>query len=224
MKKLMVLNILGVIINISLIIYIFISFIYQNKNLSNEVWKKTNYSIFEITIYKNDNIYGYATGFAIDNDGHIVTNRHVVQIDNGRFFVSILGDNIEAKVDKVSKQFDIAVLKVDATFNQYLKFDDSKIEVGEKVFTIGNPDGIGLCIQEGIISAPKKDLIIDDISYLVFQTNLVINEGNSGGPILDEKGNVIGIVSFKLRSSNGDLLDGITFAFGANEILLFLNE
>lgn len=224
MKKMVVFNILGGIINICLIIYIFISMAFQNNNVINEVWKKTNNSIFEITIYKNDNIYGYATGFAIDYDGHIVTNRHVVQIDNGKFFVSISGDSIEAKVDKVSKQFDIAVLQVDTTFNQYLKFNDSKIEVGEKIFTIGNPDGIGLCIQEGIISAPKKELIIDDISYLVFQTNLVINEGNSGGPILDEKGNVIGIVSFKLRASNGDLLDGITFAFGTNEILVFLNE
>ena len=70
----------------------------------------------------------------------------------------------------------------------------------------------------------KKELIIDGNSYLVIQTNLVINEGYSGGPILNKSGKVIGIISFKLRASDNILMEGMSFGYSSKEILDFLNS
>lgn len=224
MKKISILNLLLFFINGVLLIFLCITVILQTRNTSNKIWNKAKDSVFELTIYKDENLYGYATGFAIDNYGHMITNKHVVQVANCKLYVSIAGKSIEAKVEKVSENYDVALLFVDASFDNHLSFADIQISVGEEIYTIGNPNGIGLCIQEGIISAPKKELIIDGKSYLVIQTNLVINEGYSGGPILNKSGKVIGIISFKLRSSDNILMEGMSFGYSSKEILDFLNS
>ena len=79
-------------------------------------------------------------------------------------------------------------------------------------------------MQQGIISGEKKNLLIEGKNYLVVQSSLALNEGNSGGPLLNKEGKVIGIISFRMKDKKGEVLDSISFCYSSDEIISFLQE
>jgi len=151
------------------------------------------------------------SGAIVSAEGHILTNFHVisganridVQLNDGRVFpATFLG---------ADQQSDIAVLKIDATGLQPLKFADSNaVRVGQLVFAIGNPLGLQETVTNGIISG-KGRRAVSGLAIEFFQTDAAINPGNSGGPLVNVKGEIIGI-------NNAILLDstGISFAIPSN--------
>jgi len=156
------------------------------------------------------------SGFVIDHDGYIVTNNHVV--DNASSVKVRLSDDREfdAKVVGTDKQTDLAVIKIDANGLPQLALGDSDaVRVGEDVIAVGNPFGLGGTVTRGIVSAMARD--IDAGPYVDFiQTDAAINRGNSGGPLLDLQGEVIGVNS-AIYSPNGGSV-GVGFAIPSNTV------
>lgn len=176
-----------------------------------------------------DELYGSGTGFVVSSEGYILTNAHVVE-GASKITVKVFGEDIEraATVIGADSETDIAVIKVDDAKLQPLKLGDSdKVRVGEYVLAIGNPlstDELANTITFGIISATKREVTIDNYTNTYLQTDAAINFGNSGGPLINLNGEVIGINSAKTITAGYDELgnavsaEGIGFALPINQV------
>jgi serine protease Do len=154
---------------------------------------------------------GVGSGFVYDNRGHILTNNHVVEnADKIRVTFSD-GTEVDAKVVGADKQTDVAVIKVEDSSHQALpKGDSGKLKVGELVMAVGSPFELSQSVTTGIISALERNAVgINDYESFI-QTDAPINRGNSGGPLVDMNGEVVGINSAIVSGGSGN--DGIGFA------------
>ncbi len=162
---------------------------------------------------------GLGSGVIISPDGYILTNNHVVE-GADELKVSLPDDReLVAKVIGTDPKTDIAVIKIEADKLPAITFTDSdKIRVGDVVFAIGNPLEVGQTVTMGIVSAKGRNKvgILDEVGgYENFiQTDAAINMGNSGGPLVDAKGRLVGINSAILSPSRGSI--GIGFAIPSN--------
>lgn len=154
------------------------------------------------------------SGFLISKDGYIATNSHVIE-DADEIMVSLSnGKKFKAKVIGVDKKTDLALLKIDADDLKYVKMGDSdKARIGEWIITIGNPFGLGGSVSVGIISARGRDIAANQTDDFI-QTDAAINKGNSGGPLFNMKGEVLGIATAIFSPSGGSV--GIGFATPIN--------
>jgi serine protease Do len=155
------------------------------------------------------------SGFIIDESGYVITNNHV--IDNAEKIMVILYDDTSFEATVVGKdpKTDVALLKIDPkkTKLKAVKFGDSNnLRVGDWVMAIGNPFGFGGTVTAGIVSARGRNLSGSYDDYI--QTDASINRGNSGGPLFDMKGNVVGINTAIFSQSGGSV--GIGFAVSSN--------
>lgn len=143
------------------------------------------------------------TGIIMSQDGYVITNHHVI---TGALVISVLtNDNqeFEAALVGSDEMSDLAVLKIDARGLQAAEFgDSSKLRVGDSVVAIGDPLGVQLrgTMTNGIISAINRDLTVGDRTMTLIQTNAALNNGNSGGPLINCYGQVIGINTVKMSS------------------------
>ena len=161
--------------------------------------------------------YGNGAGFVIDPNGLIVTNRHNVQ--GARQLVIGFSDGSHAlgSVVGAAEKIDLALIKVNMGHKLVaLTFADSRnVRVGDPVLAIGNPLGVGTSVSAGIVSALNRD--IKDSAYDDFiQTDAAINHGNSGGPLINEAGQVIGMNSDIFSNSGGSM--GLGFALASNDV------
>ena len=155
------------------------------------------------------------SGFIIDKAGIIITNNHVIQSAEGIFVKLTNGKEYEAKVLGTDPTSDIAVIKITTKDNlKAVSFGDSdRARVGDWVVAIGNPFGLGGTVTAGIISARNRDISLGRYDDFI-QTDAAINVGNSGGPLFNLKGEVVGINSAILSNSGGSV--GIGFAIPSN--------
>ena len=155
------------------------------------------------------------SGFIIDKSGYVITNNHV--IDNAEKIMVILYDDTSFEATVVGKdpKTDVALLKINPKKTKLtaVKFGDSnKLRVGDWVMAIGNPFGFGGTVTAGIVSARGRNLSGSYDDYI--QTDASINRGNSGGPLFDMNGNVVGINTAIFSQSGGSV--GIGFAVSSN--------
>ncbi len=158
--------------------------------------------------------FGLGSGFIISPDGYIVTNAHVVE--NSDEINVRLSDRREfkAKVIGADTRSDVAVIKIEATGLPTMKFGDiTKLRVGEWVIAIGSPFGFANTVTAGIVSAKSRENLsgdpnLDAVPFI--QTDVAVNPGNSGGPLLNMRGEVVGINS-QIFSRTGSFA-GISFA------------
>lgn len=158
---------------------------------------------------------GTGTGFVYDNDGHIVTNFHVIDQATGIDIILADGQAVPADVVGYDQYYDLAVLQVptDVIGAQPLALGASwDLRVGQTVIAIGNPFGLERTLTTGVISALNRRLETDQGALIgeAIQTDAAINPGNSGGPLLDIEGNVIGVNTAINSPSGGSV--GIGFA------------
>lgn len=149
------------------------------------------------------------TGFVVDSSGYIVTNNHVVEGSN---FVKVLTYDdqlVSAEIIGVDEFTDIAVLKVKINLDSFDLADSDEINVGEKVIAIGNPLGLTSTVTEGIVSALNRQGPNGLKNYI--QTDVPLNPGNSGGPLINKAGEVIGINNFKVGEA-----EALGFALESN--------
>ena len=162
------------------------------------------------------------SGFIVSADGYIVTNNHVVE---GATAVQVIvageTDPIDAVVVGTDATTDIAVLKIDRTSLPFVTLGDSdSLQVGELAVAIGNPFGeLAGSVTVGVISALDREISINNSSYNLLQTDASINSGNSGGPLVNSYGEVIGITNAKVSEG-----EGIGFAIPINDIKTVIED
>src|SRR5438034_128875 len=156
------------------------------------------------------------SGVVVTNEGHIITNNHVVdQVDEIEVQLSD-GRTKKARLVGADSQVDLAVLKIDDPAVKPLKLADSDtVQAGDFVLAIGNPFGFEETVTDGIISSKMRPNRTDAFGDLL-QTNAAINPGNSGGPLINLRGEVVGINTAIVSRSGGS--QGIGFAIPSNTI------
>ena len=201
----------------------------------NQIYERTHKGVVEITVtaegsespFGGPRGQGQGSGFVYDRQGRVVTNQHVVQ---GASSVSVRlwnGQTYDAEVVGTDASTDLAVLDVDAPASVLTPLrlgDSSEVEVGDAVVAIGSPFGLEQTVTSGIVSAldrqmtaPNEFSINDSI-----QTDAAINHGNSGGPLLDARGRVIG-VNAQIESESGGN-DGVGFAIPSNTVRSIVSQ
>jgi len=157
------------------------------------------------------------TGFIITSDGYVMTNYHVIEgakaagvftYESKQYSVSLIG---------AEEAMDLALLKIQGNFHELELGNSDDVKIGEKVIAIGNPLGLSFTATEGIISA-KDRVGINKLPYY-FQTDVSLNPGNSGGPLINAKGEVIGINNFKISGA-----ENIGFALEINYAKQIINQ
>ena len=179
-----------------------------------------------LTLYSEGSGVIYTTA---NGKGYIVTNNHVI---SGAAKVKVIlasGKTIAAKVVGKDSTSDLAVLSIDSKYvTQTASFGDSRsLQSGQTVIAIGSPEGseYASTVTQGIISSPSRTITYNSNQMTVIQTDAAINSGNSGGPLVNSDGQVIGINSMKLSSSSsGDSVEGMGFAIPSNEVVTIVNQ
>jgi serine protease Do len=159
----------------------------------------------------------YASGFVIDPSGIIVTNKHVIDGALGLTAIFSNGDRARARLLVAAEMLDFALLKIDVDHPiPALKWGDSDaVQVGDPVLTIGNQLGLGMSASAGIVSGLNRDLQDSPFDSYI-QTDATINHGNSGGPLIDSNGDVVGINTALYNPEENGGFIGIGFAIPAN--------
>ena len=167
------------------------------------------------------------SGFIISEDGYIVTNNHVIKDAETLTVIMTSGEEYEAQVIGADEDNDVALIKIEAADLPTVSIGDSAgIEVGEMVCAIGNPLGeLTNTLTVGYISALDREINDNGSPINMFQTDCAINSGNSGGPLFDMNGNVIGITTAKY-SSNGysASIEGIGFCIPINDAMDIVSD
>ena len=165
------------------------------------------------------------SGFVISEDGYILTNAHVIEGATKINVTFASGDTFEAQVVGKEEDNDLAVIKIEPTFElkPVVMGNSDAIVIGEDVFAIGNPLGeLTFSITKGIVSAIDRQVQIDTFNSInMFQVDCAVNQGNSGGPIFNAYGEVIGIVSAKYAS---ETIEGLGFCIPITDALNIVTD
>jgi serine protease Do len=192
-----------------------------------EIYEKNVNSVVAVTCKLNTG--GSAgTGFIISEDGYIVTNHHVIE-DAVAVYVNLAnGKQYKCEVKGSDATNDIAVLKVELTGLTPVKIGkSSEVKVGEPVVAIGNALGeLSFSLTGGYISGTNREITTEGIAINMLQTDLAINSGNSGGPLFNARGEVIGITTAKYSgtSSSGASIEGIGFAIPIDDVWSMIED
>jgi 2-alkenal reductase len=188
-----------------------------------ELFESASPSVVHVAVQRPRPSHGeYGAGIMWDLLGHVVTNNHVVKDASAIAIVLPSGKLFSAHVVGTAINYDVAVLQIDGDSNHLpppltLGRSDN-LEVGQSVFAIGNPFGFDQTLTIGIVSALKRRMRIDDSHELAnaIQLGASINPGDSGGPVLDSSGEVIGMTTATVSASGGS--SGVGFAIPAETL------
>ena len=168
------------------------------------------------------------SGFILTSDGYIVTNYHVVGDAQTIQVTLYSGDTYDAQYVGGDEDYDIAVIKIEATGLQAVTLGNSEeLNVGDHVLAIGNPLGdLTFSMSGGMVSSVNRTINVDGTPFNMIQTDTSINPGNSGGPLLNSYGEVVGIVSAKYSSygTSGESVEGLGFAIPINDVISMIQD
>lgn len=195
-----------------------------------DMYEKVNPSTVLVVADKGEQA-SIGTGVIMTADGYIITNAHVISGGKDCWIALDTGYTYDAKLVGYSEERDLAVLKaVDAADLPAASFGDSDLcRVGDTVYAIGNPLGVELrgTLTDGIISAINRDVQVDGRVMTLLQTTAALNNGNSGGPLINEYGQVVGINTLKM-SGNGSAMEatveGLGFAVPISDACFVVND
>ena len=191
-----------------------------------EVYQLVNPAVVSVLAQLEGETMSGGTGVIFTQNGYIVTNYHVVE--GGRDCMVIMSNGYTCPALYVAgdAESDLAVLKVDETGLPFAEFGDSDLlTVGDPAYAIGSPLGLELrsTLTDGIISAVDRAVEVDGRTMTLIQTNAALNNGNSGGPLINEYGQVVGINTIKMTSSRSNV-EGLGFAIPTATLDLLVNE
>lgn len=178
-----------------------------------EIYAKVSPSVVTITVY-GDYSGAYATGIILSEDGYILTNQHVVALQSHAQVTTADNQVYDALLVGEDPNSDLALLKVEAQGLTPAEFGTSdELLVGDECFAIGNPLGINYrgSFSNGIVSALNRNVNMNDYTMTLIQTTAALNSGNSGGPLINIYGQVIGVNNMKIMSSE-TTVEGLGFA------------
>jgi len=195
-----------------------------------DIYRLVNPCVVTVMTRQNDTYSTMGTGVIFTSDGYILTNYHVLAGGSACTVSLDSGYTYEAFYVAGDADLDLAILKVDAADLPAAEFGDSDLlVVGDPAYAIGNPLNYELLgtMTDGIISAVDREMTVDGRTMTLLQTNAALNSGNSGGPLINQYGQVVGINVIKM-SSNKDSVEGLGFAIpsaiiarAANDLLTY---
>lgn len=185
-----------------------------------EIYRQVNPSVVTVSVQLGEDSASVGTGVIFTENGYILTNYHV--LEGGSDCTVVLDTDREFPAMYVAgdAENDLAVLKADLSGVPAAQFGDSdQLTVGDKVYAIGNPLGWELrgTLTDGIVSAIDRDVQVDDRTMTLIQTNAALNSGNSGGPLINAYGQVVGINTIKMSSAYSSI-EGLGFAIPSSAI------
>ena len=194
-----------------------------------EIYEKVNPAVVTVLGEQRAN-YSVGTGVIFSEDGYIITNYHVV---SGCSACTVLvtdsygaDTRYPAKLVGYDEDNDLAVLKIEALGLLVAEFGVSDdLAVGDRVYAIGNPLGLELrnTLTDGLVSAIDRDVDVEGVTMTLIQTNAALNSGNSGGPLINQYGQVVGINTIKMMSGD-DTIEGLGFAIPTSLAVRWVNE
>lgn len=177
-------------------------------------------SLFDVSLAEK---WGMGTGIIVSDDGYILTNQHLARKVGGKVIVNLEnGESLQGKVLWTEENIDLAIVKINKEDLEFAKLGDSdEIRIGDDVMAIGNPLGVEFqrTTTSGIVSGVNRTLTFEENGETIFmedliQTDASINSGNSGGPLINSSGEVIGVNTVKITSA-----EGIGFAVPINIVV-----
>lgn len=235
-KKKRIIGITFVVLLFLLIISLILCYFFLwKKKSAKEIINESRNSIVELKSQTGDDLINYGSAIFILDDGTLVSNAHLVSYKQNEKYIeyesfqirfAFENDYRDVSLIKYDLNKDIAFLKLNDISNVTFKKieTESKIEAGNKVFAVGNALNHGLSITQGIVSLISVNISYEDNIRNVIQCDLQISEGNSGGALLNEKGKLIGITTFRLKDDFGNIIYGLAFSIPINEVIDYLNE
>ena len=196
-----------------------------------EIYQRVNPAVVTVMVGV-DNGMGVGAGVIFTADGYVITNYHVLAKGRECMIATANGSTYLAKYVAGDAGNDLAILKIDteneadAQVFPYAEFGDSDLlTVGDKVYAIGNPLGVELrgTLTDGIVSAINRDVWVDNRTMTLIQTNAALNTGNSGGPLINEYGQVVGINVIKMTSRYNSV-EGLGFAIPSTYMERIIND
>ena len=173
------------------------------------------------------------TGVILTEDGYIITNAHVIAGGTSCYVALADGSIFDAALVGYDAEQDLAVIKAQDTDGRAAQglpaaeFGDSDaLSVGDPVYAIGNPLGVELrgTLTDGIVSAINRDVYVGGVTMTLIQTNAALNNGNSGGPLINVYGQVVGINTMKMGSSSTTSVEGLGFAIPIASTAYMIND
>lgn len=195
----------------------FISF--DGTKNATDIYDECIYNVVEVKAESENIGESYGTGEIISSDGKILTNAHVVtytrlsvvnEFENYYIRFSYEDDYREVALEKYDSDLDMAVLQIieysELTLKPIVCGNSEVLKSGDKVYAVGNASNYGIGIFEGLISIPLITVDIDGLTRNVTQCDLTIAAGNSGGALLNDKGELIGITTFRTKDTSGNVI------------------
>ena len=198
-----------------------------------EVYASTVNSTVSINCSTTTNVFGQTTqsassgsGFIISEDGYIVTNYHVISGASSVKVTLYNGDTYDATVIGGDSDYDVAVLKINATGLAPVTLGNSAdVNVGDSVLAIGNPLGeLTFSMSGGYVSSCNRAINVDGTPFNMIQVDCSINPGNSGGPLMNLYGEVVGIVSAKYSTYSSTTVEGLGFAIPISDVRSIITD
>ncbi len=218
--------------------FVFVAFNERQDNASvSEIYEKGINFVVEVKAYSNEIGESFGTGVIISTDGEILTNAHVVTYAKqnqenvfSEYYIRFAYEEEyrSATLERYDSNLDLAILKIqnlDSICLSPVCFGDvSKINFGDRVFAMGNASNYGIGIFEGIISVPQVNIELEGIVRNVIQCDLTIAAGNSGGALLNEDNELIGITTFRIKDNSGKIIYGIVYCIPIDIVDQFVNN
>ena len=192
-----------------------------------EIYQKVNPSTVTVLTGMDDGSAMVGTGVIFTEDGYVLTNAHVIAGGSECYVVLDTGEDYRARLLGLDEEKDLAVIKIDASGLPAAEFGDSDaLSVGDPVYAIGNPLGVELrgTLTDGIVSAINRDVAVDGVTMTLIQTNAALNNGNSGGPLINVYGQVVGINTMKMGSSSTTSVEGLGIAIPISSTAYMIND
>ena len=236
MKKSYITILILSIINSIVLIGIIITLIIGNHKPidSTEIFKNNIDSVVEVKASTPDVGESYGSGVIYSSDGYLITNAHVVSyttlgeiktFDTYEIRFAKDEEYKEAVFVKMNNELDLAILKIkDDIKYSPISFSKDTYTYGDNVYAIGNTSNYGIGISQGIISVPEVNIIYNEISRKVIQADIDIASGNSGGALLDKKGRLIGITTFRTKDLSNNVNYGFAYSIPVRIVKEYIGE
>ena len=234
-KKLcLIFTIFNSIFILCLLVYIIVYKCNISKN-AKDIFNMNINSIVEVKATTETVGESYGTGVIYDSSGLLITNAHVISyttlsesktFDKYEIRFATKEEYQSATLIKYDFEIDLAILKINEESMQYdsVKFGKDNYSYGDKVYAIGNTSNYGIGISEGTISVPEVNIVYNNISRTVIQSNIDIASGNSGGALLNDKGKLIGITTFRTKDNQGNVNYGFAYSIPLKIVKQYIGE
>lgn len=230
--------IITAVINVLLTLFVItLYFVSRNESLSaTDIYNTCLNNVVEIKAESENIGESYGTGEIITTDGKIITNAHVVtytrlgtvnQFEN--YYMRFAFEDVYRPliIEKYSTELDLAILKLkdysDIILNPIEMDRTSSLKAGDTVYAVGNASNYGISIFQGIVSNPLVNIKLEEVTTAVIQCDLTIAAGNSGGALLNEKGELIGITTFRTKDNSGNVIYGIVYSIPIDTVITYIS-